>query len=200
MFIVPGFVNIKSWLADVRENADPHVTCILVGNKVDLCSDSDGTSNTATSPIVSGFRRAREVTSEEAERFAKEEGLLFVEASAKSGQNVEKAFEDSARDILSKVRRGVFDDNRVSTVMISLFRLFAYYFGLCPYHLVTSSYLASSCMFCPLMLCVRTDLVGSYVLCDLSSVEQTRNAALAIYALQADALLLTKGLKLTLGK
>ncbi|TFK61715.1 ras-domain-containing protein [Pluteus cervinus] len=107
-----SFVNIKSWLADVRENADPHVTCILVGNKVDLCSDSDGTSNTATSPIVAGFRRAREVTSEEAERFAKEEGLLFVEASAKSGQNVEKAFEDSARDILSKVRRGVFDDNR----------------------------------------------------------------------------------------
>lgn len=38
-----GFTNAKSWLADVREHADPHLTCILVGNKVDLCeNDQDG--------------------------------------------------------------------------------------------------------------------------------------------------------------
>jgi Ras-related protein Rab-2A len=34
-----GFANVKSWLADVREHADPHLSCILVGNKVDLCED-----------------------------------------------------------------------------------------------------------------------------------------------------------------
>lgn len=97
-----GFTNARSWLADVREHADPHLTCILVGNKVDLVSESD---------IATG--RHREVTTEEAELWAKEEGLLFVEASAKSGQNVELAFEQASRDILDKIRRGVFEDDRV---------------------------------------------------------------------------------------
>jgi Ras-related protein Rab-2A len=55
----------------------------------------------------------RQVSTEEGERWAQEEGLLFVEASAKSGDNVEAAFEKAARDILIKIRRGVFDDDRV---------------------------------------------------------------------------------------
>ena len=48
-----------------------------------------------------------------AEQWAKEEGLLFVEASAKSGHNVEYAFSQASKDILDKVKRGVFDDGRV---------------------------------------------------------------------------------------
>ncbi|KAG6911392.1 Ras- protein RABB1c [Tephrocybe rancida] len=93
-----SFTNARSWLADVREHADPNLTCILVGNKVDLC-DSES---------------RREVPAEEAELWARDEGILFVEASAKSGQNVEEAFVQAATDILAKIRRGVFDDNRVS--------------------------------------------------------------------------------------
>jgi Ras-related protein Rab-2A len=54
----------------------------------------------------------RPVSTEEGDRWAQEEGLLFVEASAKSGDNVEAAFEKAARDILIKIRRGVFDDDR----------------------------------------------------------------------------------------
>jgi Ras-related protein Rab-2A len=99
---VLGFTNTRTWLKDVRQHADPHLTCILVGNKVDLCSDDAGP-----------HKRNREVTTEEAELFAKEEGLLFVEASAKSGQNVEVAFEQATKDILAKIRNGVFDDDRV---------------------------------------------------------------------------------------
>lgn len=95
-------MNARSWLADVREHADPHLTCILVGNKIDLCTDDAGPG-----------RRTREVPSEEAEQWAQEEGLLFVEASARSGENVEAAFERATRDILDKIRRGVFDDDRV---------------------------------------------------------------------------------------
>ncbi|KAF9266527.1 ras-domain-containing protein [Marasmius fiardii PR-910] len=101
-----SFINARSWLADVREHADPHLTCILVGNKVDLC-DSESSSD------------RRQVPLEEAELFAKEEGLLFVESSAKSGENVEKAFEDAVRDILSKIHRGVFDDDRSPGVKLS---------------------------------------------------------------------------------
>jgi Ras-related protein Rab-2A len=101
-------MNARSWLNDVREHADPHLTCILVGNKLDLVDGSSSSSNSG--PLA----RHREVTTEEGEQYAKEEGLLFVEASAKSGVNVEKAFEQAAKDILDKIRRGVFDDDRVS--------------------------------------------------------------------------------------
>ncbi|PPQ71561.1 hypothetical protein CVT26_010418 [Gymnopilus dilepis] len=148
------FEHLQTWLADVRKHADPHVTCILVGNKVDLCEDTDpsppadssanagpsegtaptsGSGTTSTTPAAptatpANFstvkptkssispskvkRKAREVTYEEAELWAKQEGLLFVEASAKSGVNVEQAFVDASRDILEKIKKGVFDDDR----------------------------------------------------------------------------------------
>ena len=62
--------------------------------------------------------RAREVPYEEAERWAQEEGLLFVEASAKSGLNVEQAFVDASRNILEKIKKGVFDDDRVNIFVL----------------------------------------------------------------------------------
>jgi len=99
-------LNARTWLKDVRQHADPHLTCILVGNKTDLCSDDAGPA-----------KRNREVTSEEAGLWAKEEELLFVETSARSGENVELAFEQATRDILVKIRNGVFDDDRVSWVV-----------------------------------------------------------------------------------
>ncbi|KAH9928572.1 ras-domain-containing protein [Epithele typhae] len=107
-----SFANIRSWLADVREHADPHLTCILVANKIDLCTEDPAAPGVAP-------KRARMVSAEEGELFAKEEGLLFVEASAKSGENVETAFETATRDILDKVRRGVFDDDRSPGVKLS---------------------------------------------------------------------------------
>jgi Ras-related protein Rab-2A len=139
-----GFVNARTWLAEVREHADPHVSCILVGNKIDLCEDpapsEAGISLTSSSPPdvtslpIRSVRKkntasrtamkskVREVTHAEAEQWAKEEGMLFVEASAKSGLNVERAFVDASCDILVKIKQGVFDDpNRVR--LLSSFRL-----------------------------------------------------------------------------
>lgn len=136
-----GFLNARSWLAEVREHADPHVSCILVGNKVDLCEDptpsAAGASLTSSSPRNSTQIRSvrakntalqtvkgklREVTHEEAEQWAKEEGMLFVEASAKSGFNVEQAFVAASCDILAKIKQGVFDDHRV--------RLLSFFFSI----------------------------------------------------------------------
>jgi len=113
-----SFTNARSWLADVREHADPHLTCILVGNKVDLVSHPSSEGGTGPGPGP-GHGRQREVTTDEAELWAKEEGLLFVEASAKSGQNVDHAFEQASRDILDKIRRGVFEDDRSPGVKLS---------------------------------------------------------------------------------
>ncbi|KAL5511707.1 hypothetical protein ACEPAH_4925 [Sanghuangporus vaninii] len=92
-----SFENVRTWLDDVREHADPNLTCILVGNKVDL---------------VETGARPREVTAEQGEAWAQENGLLFVEASAKSGLNVEHAFFAASKDILDKVKRGVFDQGK----------------------------------------------------------------------------------------
>jgi Ras-related protein Rab-2A len=126
-----GFENVRQWLADVREHADPHVSCILVGNKVDLCEPAPAPIDTAgstsgspasvsqlkstkpTATLKGSKGKARAVSYEEAESFAKDQGLLFVEASAKSGLNVEQAFVDASIDILEKVKKGVFDDTRV---------------------------------------------------------------------------------------
>ena len=131
---VSGFVNARSWLQDVREHADPHLTCILVGNKVDLCepdepadapqpgqsgAPEEARESPAAAPARPGpapGKRKREVPTEEAALWAQEEGLLFVETSAKSGQNVELAFERATRDILEKVRKGVFEEDRVSVL------------------------------------------------------------------------------------
>ncbi|QRW03822.1 GTP-binding protein YPTC4 [Ceratobasidium sp. AG-Ba] len=129
-----SFEHARGWLADVREHADPNLTCILVANKVDLCA-AEGEEGTTSPPQstksgtcalillvylhttkrilnVAIFSPKRDVSRAEGEQFAKEEGLLFIEASAKTGENVDRAFEEATRDILSKIKRGVFDDNK----------------------------------------------------------------------------------------
>ncbi|KAF9505847.1 hypothetical protein BS47DRAFT_488458 [Hydnum rufescens UP504] len=101
----PSFTNARVWLDDIRAHADPHLTCVLIANKVDLCGNED-----ANPGNVIGSSRRRQVSTEEAELWAKEEGLLFLEASAKTGYNVDEAFDQAARDILKKIQKGVFDD------------------------------------------------------------------------------------------
>jgi GTPase SAR1 family protein len=58
-------------LEDARQHANANMTIMLIGNKSDLA-----------------HRRA--VSTEEGEQFAKEHGLIFMEASAKTAQNVEE--------------------------------------------------------------------------------------------------------------
>ncbi|KAF7976745.1 hypothetical protein HWV62_5724 [Athelia sp. TMB] len=128
-----SFTNARSWLADVREHADPHLTCILVGNKLDLVeppapTSTDPAADPAPAPTPApnprrlskqGKPRAREVPTAEAAAWAEAEGLLFVESSAKSGAGVEAAFEAAARDILGKIARGVWEDERSAGVKLS---------------------------------------------------------------------------------
>lgn len=65
------FNHLVSWLEDARQHANANMTIMLIGNKNDLA-----------------HRRA--VSIEEGEQFAKEHGLIFMEASAKTAQNVEE--------------------------------------------------------------------------------------------------------------
>ena len=64
---------MANWLKDCREYANSNMAIMLIGNK----SDQDA---------------RRQVSTEEGERFARENGLIFLETSAKTAHNVEDAF------------------------------------------------------------------------------------------------------------
>eukprot|EP01012_Entosiphon_sulcatum_P031167 TRINITY_DN3892_c0_g1_i1.p1 TRINITY_DN3892_c0_g1~~TRINITY_DN3892_c0_g1_i1.p1 ORF type:complete len:210 (+),score=43.92 TRINITY_DN3892_c0_g1_i1:71-700(+) len=88
--------HLASWLTDARNLTNPHTVMMLVGNKVDL-------------------EAQREVSFEEASRFAQENGLFFLETSAKTGKNVEAAFLETAKQIFEKVQTGALDPNSVES-------------------------------------------------------------------------------------
>lgn len=82
------FDHIARWLDEVRQQSDRKTIITLVGNKSDL---------------------ARRVTYDEGARFAKENGLLFVETSARSDDKVDEAFCMTAREIYRNIQKGVYD-------------------------------------------------------------------------------------------
>eukprot|EP00123_Amoebidium_parasiticum_P019549 comp26668_c0_seq1/m.47114 comp26668_c0_seq1/g.47114 ORF comp26668_c0_seq1/g.47114 comp26668_c0_seq1/m.47114 type:complete len:214 (-) comp26668_c0_seq1:39-680(-) len=90
------YTAIQTWLQDARTLASPDVTLVLVGNKADL-------------------EEEREVTFLEASRFAQENGMLFVETSAVTGDNVIEAFLMVTRAILVKIEQGQMDPEQVGS-------------------------------------------------------------------------------------
>ena len=52
-----------------------------------------------------GAQHRRAVSTDEGEQFARENGLVFMETSAKTAQNVEDAFVNTARTIYEKIEQ-----------------------------------------------------------------------------------------------
>jgi Ras-related protein Rab-2A len=86
------FEHLAKWLEEARQYASPTMTIMLVGNKSDLSSH-------------------REVKFEEGQRFAQENGLIFIETSAKTADNVEKAFVSTAQKIYQNIQNNICDPN-----------------------------------------------------------------------------------------
>lgn len=82
-----SFAHLASWLKDLKELANKNMTIMLIGNKSDL----DG---------------SRAVSTEEGSEFAQKHGLIFIECSAKTAQNVEEAFVSTAIAIHKTVQGG----------------------------------------------------------------------------------------------
>jgi hypothetical protein len=57
-------------------------------------------------------------------RFAQENGLMFLEASAKTGECVEEAFLKCSKSILAKIETGELDPERIGSGTALLFLLF----------------------------------------------------------------------------
>ena len=101
------FEHVTDWLNDLRAIAEPDIVVILVGNKADLTEQ-----NAAAENGNEGNNNKREVTRQEAEEWARKNGVLeYVETSAKSGENVEKAFMRVAERIYQNIQAGKYDLN-----------------------------------------------------------------------------------------
>ncbi|XP_033118571.1 uncharacterized protein LOC117118166 [Anneissia japonica] len=92
---IKSFMNVKGWIAHIRD-VDENAILMIVGNKDDLAP------------------KYRDVDTEAAIKLAEENDAFFIEASAKTGNNIFEAFGKLAREI--QIR----EDDNVSRVYTSL--------------------------------------------------------------------------------
>lgn len=99
------FASVTAWLNDLRQIAEDDIVVVLVGNKSDLAAASTVTGDD-TAP------NRRQVTRQEAEEWCRANKVMqYVETSAKSGENVERAFLEVAERIYQNIEAGKYDLN-----------------------------------------------------------------------------------------
>ena len=81
-----SFNHLTRWLEEARQNGNPNMTIMLIGNKNDL-------------------EHRRAVSTKEGELFAQENGLIFMETSAKTATNVESVSVKSFNQSITHVMR-----------------------------------------------------------------------------------------------
>ncbi|CAK62866.1 unnamed protein product (macronuclear) [Paramecium tetraurelia] len=79
-----SFADIKAWLDYVREERGSDVVGVLIANKIDI--------------------KDRVVTTQEGEKLAQEQDLLYYEVSAKEGTNVQQTFKNLALKLLGPIQ------------------------------------------------------------------------------------------------
>ncbi|KAF1816498.1 ras-domain-containing protein [Eremomyces bilateralis CBS 781.70] len=108
-----SLTKAQHWVAELQRQASPGIVIALVGNKADLASpgsfpapgdDADGVE--ANADAEQDESDARKVPTREAKAYAEEEGLLFYETSAKTGQYVAEVFTAIAHAIPESSLKG----------------------------------------------------------------------------------------------
>ena len=85
-----SFSDVSTWIEDCKNQCPKTIYMILVGNKSDL-------------------NEQREVSKEEGQELANQYGIDFFETSAKTGQNVEELFYNTAEYIATNIEKGYYD-------------------------------------------------------------------------------------------
>ena len=93
-----SFQTLDYWVEEIKSNSQELSRMILVGNKCDL-------------------EEGRQVKKEEGKEYAKKKELKFYEVSAKDGTNVNKAFDDLIKDILSTYSPSELSKKRASKML-----------------------------------------------------------------------------------
>ncbi|KAI4377382.1 hypothetical protein MLD38_015018 [Melastoma candidum] len=75
-----SFQRAKKWVLELHRQGNPKIVMFLVANKADLAGK-------------------RQVDNEEGEQYARENGLSFLETSAKTAQNVNELFYEIAKGV-----------------------------------------------------------------------------------------------------
>lgn len=78
----------KTWVKELQRQASQNIVICLAANKLDLAEEEDDDETPR-----------RQVSYEEGKAYADEQGLLFHETSAKTGEGVQDVFEGIARGI-----------------------------------------------------------------------------------------------------
>ena len=88
---IKSFEKLKNWINDIKMYAHKKVRLVLIGNKCDLSN--------------------RRITEEEGKKLADELGAKFFETSAKTGYNVNEAYNFLIRDIFNNYKD--FEKNKI---------------------------------------------------------------------------------------
>lgn len=113
------FGHLSRWLEEARQFASPNICITLVGNKADVSSKyvcllisppvspvcSDPPVCFSPPPLRCPVDR-RVIQRPEAMAFATENGLEYIEASAKTADGVDEAFIGTAERIWDKIKNG----------------------------------------------------------------------------------------------
>ena len=95
-----SFESIQMWLKEVNVHAGSDVVKLLIGTKSD--------------------KQGRVVTLEEGQNLAKQMNVMFLETSAQNGDNVEKAFQDLAIEVMKQ--QGSFQAQRPDQLLEKVVR------------------------------------------------------------------------------
>ena len=87
-----SFANIQNWIEDCKLQCPQTITMVLIGNKSDI-------------------KDKRAVTYKEGNDWAINHDMIFFETSAKTGENINEAFEKSVRIVDQKIQENEYDFN-----------------------------------------------------------------------------------------
>ena len=92
-----SFESIEKWVNDLTSTADKKLTIVVIGNKCDL-------------------EDQRQITKEQGEEKANKLEVAFLETSAFSGENLDKAFEMMINEIYKKCHEEILAEGDVDII------------------------------------------------------------------------------------